>query len=357
MASDSFSQRLVNWHARFGRHDLPWQTDKAPYRVWISEIMLQQTQVATVIPYFERFMARFPDVQSLARAPEDQVLGLWSGLGYYARARNLHKAAQVVVNDFDSVFPTDIEQMQSLPGIGRSTAGAILALSSGQRHPILDGNVKRVLARHFAVEGWAGQRAVEQRLWALSDACTPAVEVETYTQAIMDLGATVCRRSKPQCEQCPFNGTCEALAQDRIAEFPGRRPKKVLPVRQARWLVARREDGAVLLQKRPPSGLWGGLWCLPEPPQEQAPEEWTREHLGVRPVGISQLDGFRHTFSHFHLDISPVLLNMGAATGGNVAEAERVWYKHGLSAQLGLAAPVQRLLERLDQDSPVSKTR
>ena len=354
MAPESFSQRLVAWHAESGRHDLPWQTDRAPYRVWVSEIMLQQTQVATVIPYFQRFMECFPDVASLARAPEDQVLGLWSGLGYYARARNLHKAARVVANEYAGTFPSDIEQLQALPGIGRSTAGAILALSSGQRHPILDGNVKRVLARHFAVKGWAGQRAVEQQLWTLSEGCTPPRDVDTYTQAIMDLGATVCRRSKPLCGQCPFATTCEALARDKITEFPGKRPKKVIPVRQASWMVARRGDGAVLLQKRPPSGLWGGLWCLPEPSQGQEPGDWSLEQLGVSPAGISMLDGFRHTFSHFHLEIAPVLLDMGDTGDHKVTEAERIWYKHGLSAELGLAAPVQRLLERLDREIPSS---
>jgi A/G-specific adenine glycosylase len=348
---DDFSRRLIQWHAIAGRHDLPWQSDRAPYRVWVSEIMLQQTQVATVIPYFQRFMERFPDVSTLAGAPVDQVLGLWSGLGYYARARNLHEAAGLVLGEHAGELPLDIPGLMSLPGIGRSTAGAILALSLGQRHPILDGNVKRVLARHFGVQGWAGERAVEQRLWECSEACTPCLEVDVYTQAVMDLGATVCRRSKPVCGHCPLAQTCVARATGAISELPGKRPKKALPTRQAGWLVARRPDGSVLLEKRPPTGIWGGLWCLPEQ-SGQRPEDWSREQLGAAPVRIRMLESFRHTFSHFHLDISPVLLEMDPVDGARVEEAHRVWYRHGQSAQLGLAAPVQRLLERLGDDKP-----
>jgi A/G-specific adenine glycosylase len=352
VAGEEFAQRVIDWHEAAGRHDLPWQIDRAPYRVWVSEIMLQQTQVATVMPYFQRFMERFPDVNVLAQAPIDQVLGLWSGLGYYARARNLHKAARLVVIEHGGVFPTDIAQLIALPGIGRSTAGAILALSQGQRHPILDGNVKRVLARHFAVAGWPGERAVEQRLWEYSQACTPADNVDVYTQAIMDLGATVCRRAKPLCQECPMTGTCKAFAQGTSADFPGRKPRKTLPVRESCWMVARRPDGSVLLERRPPTGLWGGLWCLPELSRGQDPGDWGRQQLGAAPSRVAAIDGFRHTFSHFHLEVSPVLLEIDATGSANVAEAEQVWYKHGQSAELGLAAPVQRLLERLDSDRP-----
>ena len=335
---------------------MPWQTDRAPYRVWVSEIMLQQTQVATVIPYFQRFMERFPNADALARARIDQVLGSWSGLGYYARARNLHKAAQLVASEYGGELPGDIDLLMTLPGIGRSTAGAILALSAGRRHPILDGNVKRVLARHFGVHGWPGQRAVEQQLWSLSEACTPAEHVDIYTQAIMDLGATVCRRSKPACQVCPLLSTCVALEQGLTADLPGKRPKKPLPVRRSCWLVARRPDGRVLLEKRPPAGLWGGLWCLPEQVTGQAPEDWGRQHLGTEPVQVAVLEEFRHTFSHFHLDVAPVLLQMTQAAATNVAETGQVWYKHGqsLESELGLAAPVQRLLERLERDYPGS---
>lgn len=353
MSERDISHRLIAWHVLAGRHDLPWQCDRDAYRVWVSEIMLQQTQVATVIPYFQRFVERFPNVLALAKAPIDQVLGSWSGLGYYARARNLHKAAQLVASDHGGELPLDIEGLMTLPGIGRSTAGAILALSKGQRHAILDGNVKRVLSRHFGVHGWPGLREVEQQLWSLSETCTPAEQVDVYTQAIMDLGATLCRRSKPACQECPLARTCVALEQGLTGELPGKRPKKSLPVRRSCWLVARRPDGAVLLEKRPPTGLWGGLWCLPEQVAGQPPEDWGRQHLGVKPAQVGPLDGFRHTFSHFHLDVSPILLEMTQAAG-NVAETGQVWYKHGQSneSELGLAAPVQRLLERLERDYP-----
>ncbi|MCJ7556014.1 MAG: A/G-specific adenine glycosylase [Gammaproteobacteria bacterium] len=352
----NLAQRLIAWHGSAGRHDLPWQSDRAAYRVWVSEIMLQQTQVATVIPYFQRFMERFPNADALARSPIDQVLGSWSGLGYYARARNLHKAAQLVASEHAGELPDEIDLLMTLPGIGRSTAGAILALSASRRHPILDGNVKRVLARHFGVHGWPGQRAVEQQLWSLSEACTPAEYVDVYTQAIMDLGATVCRRGKPACQVCPLASTCVALEQGLTGDLPGKRPKKSLPVRRSRWLVARRPDGAVLLEKRAPAGLWGGLWCLPEQVTGQAPEDWGRQHLGAKPALVAPLEGFRHTFSHFHLDVSPILLQMTQAAAANVAEAGQVWYKHGQSveSELGLAAPVQRLLERLERDFPGS---
>jgi A/G-specific adenine glycosylase len=347
MSTGEFAHRLLSWHAASGRHDLPWQTDRSAYRVWVSEIMLQQTQVNTVIPYFQRFTQHFPGVQVLAAAPLDQVLGLWSGLGYYARARNLHKAAGMVAEVHDGELPQDIETLMSLPGIGRSTAGAILALSSDQRHPILDGNVKRVLARHFAVAGWPGERAVEQRLWALSASCTPATEVATYTQAIMDLGATICSRSRPGCDRCPLKSSCQALAQQASDRYPGKRPRKPLPVRSSTWMLLRDPGGAVLLQQRPPTGLWGGLWCPPELPPGLDPAGWSEEQLKLRPSRVSRLAEFRHTFSHFHLDISPLLLDIPREPGGGVADAGRVWYKHGESAALGLAAPVERLLSQI----------
>lgn len=355
MTVETLAQRLVDWHRRAGRHDLPWQSDRAAYRVWVSEIMLQQTQVATVIPYFQQFMERFPNAVALASAPIDQVLGSWSGLGYYARARNLHKAAQIVARDLGGELPGDIDALMALPGIGRSTAGAILALSAGQRHAILDGNVKRVLARHFGVHGWPGLRHVQQQLWSLSEICTPAEHTDVYTQAIMDLGATVCRRGKPACQECPLATTCVALEEGVISDLPGKRPKKLLPLRRSCWLVARRPDGTVLLEKRPPAGLWGGLWCLPEQLAGQPPEDWGRQHLGVKPGQVRPLEGFRHTFSHFHLEVSPILLEVAQAAG-NVAETGQVWYKHGQSEELelGLAAPVQRLLERLERDYPGS---
>jgi len=245
-AAGSFAARLIAWHAEHGRHDLPWQKRRTPYRVWVSEIMLQQTQVATVIPYYRRFMTRFPTLQSLADAPQDEVLHLWTGLGYYARARNLQKAAQQIRGRHGGRFPRDIESVQALPGIGRSTAGAILALSTGQRHPILDGNVKRVLTRHGAIAGWPGDRRVEQKLWALAEAYTPKARAADYTQSIMDLGATLCTRTRPRCGECPVAADCQARKLGRQMDFPAAKPRKLLPVRRTRMLMLV-ADGAVLL--------------------------------------------------------------------------------------------------------------
>ena len=343
-----FSRAVLDWFATYGRHDLPWQIDPVPYRVWVSEIMLQQTQVATVIPYFGRFVQRFPDVHSLAAAPIDDVLHLWSGLGYYARARNLHSTARRLVDDFDGNFPGDIEALQSLPGIGRSTAGAILSLGLGQRQPILDGNVKRVLARCFAVEGWPGQGAVLRQLWQLSERLTPREDCGAYNQAMMDLGATVCTRGRPRCDACPLAGSCRARALDRIGDFPGSKPKKKLPQRSVQMLLVRDTQGAVLLERRPPSGIWGGLWGLPEVAVGADPAGWCLDSLQQEGRAARRLPVRRHTFSHFHLDIEPVeiLLNK---PGCAVMEAEnRLWYKSGRAENIGLAAPVARILAEID---------
>ena len=258
-----FAERLLDWFDDHGRKDLPWQRGINPYRVWISEIMLQQTQVQTVIPYYERFMQSFPDLQSLADADIDAVLQHWSGLGYYARARNLHKAAGAIRDNFAGEFPTAFDDVVELPGIGQSTAGAILAIAGNQRHAILDGNVKRVLARHAAVAGWPGKTDVSKQLWALAEARTPQQRVADYTQAIMDLGATLCTRSKPNCAACPVASDCAARIADDVAAYPGRKPKKAKPLRQTTMVIAV-NGAAVFLQRRPPVGIWGGLWSLPE---------------------------------------------------------------------------------------------
>ncbi|MGB5257277.1 MAG: A/G-specific adenine glycosylase, partial [Woeseiaceae bacterium] len=259
----SFSDRLLTWFDEHGRKDLPWQQRRDPYPIWISEIMLQQTQVQTVIPYFERFMQRFASIDALASADQDDVLHHWSGLGYYARARNLHRAARMIVSEHGGVFPDDIDAVTELPGIGRSTAGAILSLSRDQRHPILDGNVKRVLTRHAAIEGWPGKTAVLKALWALADRHTPDDRVAAYTQAIMDLGATLCTRSSPAGARCPVMGDCTAYAPDTVTLYPGRKPKKEKPLRTTTMLIARTE-ARVYLERRPEAGIWGGLWSLPE---------------------------------------------------------------------------------------------
>jgi len=342
----ALSRRLLSWYDRHGRKDLPWQRDRNPYRVWVSEIMLQQTQVASVIGYFERFMQRFPDVPSLADAHIDEVLHLWSGLGYYARGRNLHKAAGLVRDRHGGRFPETFEDVAALPGIGRSTAGAILAQACGQRHPILDGNVKRVLSRYHGVEGWYGQPEVERRLWALAEGHTPAARVADYTQAIMDLGATVCTRRRPDCGACPLSRDCVALASGRVDELPTPRPRRQVPVRATRMLIVRDGKGRVLLERRPPTGIWGGLWSLPECDMDADIERACEERFGVRIGAIEAGDTLRHTFSHFHLDITPVSARVKGRAPRLMEAVGQVWYNCAQPDERGLAAPVQRLLIR-----------
>ncbi len=342
--TDDFASVLLAWYDRCGRHDLPWQRDRSPYRVWVSEVMLQQTQVATVIPYFERFMARFPGISDLAHAPEDEVLHLWSGLGYYARARNLHRAARIVEAEHAGVFPTDFDAVAALPGIGRSTAGAVLALSLDQRHPILDGNVRRVLARYHAVEGWPGRAAVERRLWDLAGSHTPTERVADYTQAVMDLGATVCRRTRPRCDACPLAGGCRALARAAVASFPTPRPRRARPLRRTRMLLLSDGEGAILLERRPAPGIWGGLWCPPEI-GEADPGSWARQALGLEIADAVAGEALSHGFTHFELEITPVRAKLGGEPAAGLMEAGRwVWYNPRSPARLGLAAVVTRLL-------------
>ncbi len=344
----SFAERLIAWHLKHGRHDLPWQKRRTPYRVWVSEIMLQQTQVATVIPYYRRFLERFPDIKTLADAPLDEVLHLWTGLGYYARARNLQKAAQVVQDSHGGRFPKDMDSVQALPGIGRSTAGAILALSTGQRHPILDGNVKRVLARHGAISGWPGEKRVEAKLWALADSLTPKQDAADYTQAIMDLGATLCTRSRPRCGECPVAADCKARILGKQARFPTPKPRKALPVKRTRMLMLVTE-GAVLLERRPPAGIWGGLWGFPEVAADADVRAWCRARFGKAPRSVRAHAPLRHTFSHFHLDIEPMELELPAAAAVREDAGSR-WQPLDEVPRLGLAAPVKRLLESLATD-------
>jgi len=341
-----FSASLTDWHARHGRHDLPWQRRRTAYRVWVSEIMLQQTQVATVIPYYERFMDRFPDVGALAAAPLDEVLHLWSGLGYYARARNLHRAAAHIAAEHGGRFPQSFEAVAALPGIGRSTAGAILALSRGERFPILDGNVRRVLCRHFGVEGNVFDRAVLQKLWDLSDECTPTEHVDTYTQAIMDLGATVCVRRNPACAACPVSATCAARLAGRQHELPSPKPVRKRPLRQVFMLAAVRKDGGVLLQRRPESGIWGGLWCLPEFGSASEASDYAQRTLHGAPDRPVPLAPVAHGFTHFDLVITPLLAHCsGSASAPDAAQSQ--WYLAREPTRLGLPAPIRLLLEKL----------
>lgn len=329
---------LLAWHRRHGRHDLPWQQDRSSYRVWVSEVMLQQTQVATVIPYFQRFMARFPDVVALADAPVDEVLHLWTGLGYYARARNLHRAAQRIRDEHGGSFPRDFDTVTGLPGIGRSTAGAILAISTKQRHAIVDGNVRRVLARLFGVAGRPGERAFENQLWAHAERETPAEDVDVYTQAIMDLGATVCVRRNPDCLLCPLAEACVARASERQHELPAPRKARERPQREVVMLLVHREDASVLLVQRPPTGIWGGLWS--------PPEYATVGEADVALPGAAegrQLPAIDHVFTHFDLRILPLLC--AAPEGWQPAG---LWYNARRPARIGLPAPVAALLEGLE---------
>lgn len=349
MEAQQFAHMVLDWYQRYGRKTLPWQLEKTPYKVWLSEVMLQQTQVATVIPYFQRFMEKFPDVSALAAAPLDEVLHLWTGLGYYARARNLHKAAQAVVELHGGEFPTTFDEVAALPGIGRSTAGAILSLSLGQHFPILDGNVKRVLARCYAIAGWPGEKKVENRLWQLSEQVTPASGVEQFNQAMMDLGAMVCTRSKPKCGLCPLSGGCIAYAHHSWQNYPGKKPKKTLPEKTAWFLLLQHEQG-VWLEQRPPVGLWGGLFCFPQFTTEEEMHRW----LAARNLASQtthQLIAFRHTFSHFHLDIVPVWLNLSSRSGC-MDEGAGLWYNLAQPPSVGLAAPVERLLTQLAKQQP-----
>jgi A/G-specific adenine glycosylase len=346
--AEAFAPRLLDWFALHGRHMLPWQSDPTPYRVWVSEVMLQQTQVATVIPYYARFMARFPDVASLASAPLDEVLHLWTGLGYYARARNLQACAQVVVEQYGGAFPQAPQAMMDLPGIGRSTAAAILALSGGQRQPILDGNAKRVLARVFGIAGDPTSKAVLATLWAQADACTPSQGVAAYTQAIMDLGATVCTRSSPACTVCPMNAGCVAALEGRQAELPGRKFKRVRPSREATILIAEIQDNgstAVLVERRPPSGLWGGLWSPPQFESERDALAWCLQEFGD--TSESQpLPPIDHAFTHFDLRLHPLRVRCDDKTRVRDADHHR-WYPLDAPPRIGLPQPIRRLFERL----------
>ncbi|NMF89170.1 A/G-specific adenine glycosylase [Aromatoleum petrolei] len=346
MRNGDFATRLIAWHGGHGRHDLPWQNTRDPYRIWLSEIMLQQTQVDTVIPYYARFLARFPDVASLAAAPVDDVLALWSGLGYYARARNLHKAAQAVVAQHGGEFPRSAAEIAELPGIGRSTAAAIAAFAFGERAAILDGNVKRVLCRVFGIDGFPGERAVEQRLWALAEDLLPHTEIGTYIQAQMDLGATLCTRGKPACGRCPMTPICVALREECVGELPAARPKKAVPQRHARVAVIV-AGGEVLLERRPPTGIWGGLLALPEIPADEADAaRWVEARYGLAARAARPLPVLNHTFTHFRLEMTPVLVEVERRQT-LAADDDHRWLARGALADAGLPTPVRRILADL----------
>jgi A/G-specific adenine glycosylase len=346
--STQFARRLLQWFRLHGRKSLPWQINPTPYRVWVSEVMLQQTQVATVIPYYQRFLARFPDVRSLADAPSNEVLHLWTGLGYYARARNLQACAQVLVARHGAEFPQQVEAMMELPGIGRSTAGAILALSGGQRQPILDGNAKRVLARAFGIDGDPASKSVLTALWGQAEVCTPSDDVAAYTQAIMDLGATVCTRTRPACTLCPMCTVCVAALEGRQAELPGKKLKRARPAREATLLIAERGglgSAAVLVERRPNAGLWGGLWSPPQFESEQHALAWCLQEIGET-TQWQPLPPIEHAFTHFDLRLHP--LRVRCTARASVGEGDnRLWYQLDAPPRIGLPQPILKLFERL----------
>jgi A/G-specific adenine glycosylase len=395
-SSFSFSNALLTWFDQHGRKNLPWQQNKSLYSVWISEIMLQQTQVATVIPYYETFMHRFPTVSDLANAPVDEVLHLWTGLGYYARARNLHKAAQQVRDRHSGEFPSTFDELLALPGIGRSTAAAILSLSLNQPYAIMDGNVKRVLTRYMAIEGWPGSKKIEERLWNEAESLKPndlkqdnannrVIEGRTvteprygdYTQAIMDLGATVCTRSKPKCDTCPMQHHCLAFVQGKQTEFPFKKPKKQIPTKYTTMLIPS-YNGQVLLQQRPSTGIWGGLWGFLETGFDKEIEKTSEEALqmleeslhsvNLQESRVQQLTTFKHTFSHFHLMISPILIELkeppvqsvkerkvlfeaeSDAKSGIEASSQQLWFDLQRPSKIGLSAPTMKILDILKND-------
>ncbi len=340
---DELAKRLLAWFDVHGRRNLPWQRERTPYSVWVAEIMLQQTQVATVVAYYERFMRRFPTISSLAAAPLDEVLALWSGLGYYARARNLHRAAVIVAERCGGRLPETFDELVSLPGIGRSTAGAVLAQSRGMRLPILDGNAKRVLARVHAVDGWPGDPRVARDLWAHAERHTPNHRVADYTQAIMDLGATLCTRVRPGCTRCPLVSGCLAYAEGSHERLPAPRPKRVRPTRRVSVLVVQAPDGRVLLERRPPSGVWGGLYSLPELDESRTASEWCAAELGAEVLLERPLETIAHAFTHFDLDLEPLLVKITPPGAGVADRDHRRWWQPGEALTVGVPAPIAAL--------------
>ncbi|MVF13902.1 A/G-specific adenine glycosylase [Ketobacter sp. MCCC 1A13808] len=347
-APEEFQQRILNWYSQFGRRDLPWQIDISPYRVWVSEIMLQQTQVTTVIPYFQRFMARFRTVETLAASSVDEVLQHWAGLGYYARGRNLHKAARQVTEQFQGQFPRSVDELILLPGIGRSTAGAIASISMGTAAPILDGNVKRVLTRLHAVAGWPGQKKVSDQLWMIAEHYTEQRQTRQYTQAMMDLGATLCTRSRPACTVCPVVDLCAAAGQGNPTVYPHSKPKKAKPEKRT-WMLIMQYRDETLLYKRPDNGIWGGLWSFPEFPSEQDLLAGLHDYRLDQTDAITRLPAFRHTFSHYHLDIHPVQVRVDHKPRQVMEGQDQVWYNEPQITQLGFAAPIKKLIHQLTE--------
>lgn len=348
MGSDSFSSQVLNWFDVYGRKNLPWQRDKNPYHIWVSEVMLQQTQVKTVLPYYENFVKRFPTIKDLAKADIDEVLHYWTGLGYYARGRNLHKAAGEIIEYHEGKFPKRFDEVITLPGIGKSTASAILALSYQKKLAILDGNVKRVLSRYFAIEGWPGHRKVEDELWVRAETLLPAERIADYTQAMMDLGAKLCVRSQPVCSNCPVQATCAAYALHRQHELPTPKPIKKHPKRNVVVSVIQNQNNAVWLEKRPSSGIWGGLHSFPEFVDDMALRGWATRKFKKDNLEITDLEPVIHTFSHFKLHMYPKHIRLKHTPISVMEESHGVWYNSD-KQKIGLAAPVKEILLKLFQ--------
>ncbi len=347
MTPKQFAPILLRWFDLHGRKNLPWQTNINPYRVWVSEIMLQQTQVKTVIPYFQRFMQHFPTLADLANAPEEIVLHLWTGLGYYARARHLHHTAKILMSEYHGQLPSTVEVLQTLPGIGRSTAGAIVAIAMQQKAAILDGNVKRVLTRVHAIEGSPTQPAIAEELWKIAEQCTPAQRTAEYTQAIMDLGATVCTRTQPKCPICPIQTHCQAHIQGRETTFPTPKSRKTIPTRATHMLIFQNHRYEVLLEKRPPTGIWGSLWSFPECPADANIHDWCKKNYPCKIKKLEAWPTFKHIFSHFQLNITPIHIQVDQWPHKVMDSSNAVWYKLHNPPARGLASPVKRLLQKL----------
>ncbi len=345
MTTIDFSARLITWQKQYGRHDLPWQNTTDPYAIWVSEIMLQQTQVTAVIGYYAKFIHRFPNIAVLAKASQDDVLQHWSGLGYYSRARNLHKSAINIVSEHNGKFPLDFITIQTLPGIGRSTAAAIASFAFKQIHTILDGNVKRVLARHFCIEGWPSSPKVEKQLWSLAEELLPKNDMVAYTQGLMDLGATLCTRNKPKCTVCPVNNSCEAYKQKRVHLLPTPKPRKAIPEKHITMLIMKCGD-RIMLEKRPSTGIWGGLWSFPEVDSMGDITLAAQSRFSVTAKADETLPILSHAFTHFKLHIKPQILQV-IALPNKVSEKGRVWLTINEAINTGIPTPVRKILLNL----------
>jgi A/G-specific adenine glycosylase len=358
-----FAAKLIDWHGLYGRKNLPWQNTRDPYAIWVSEIMLQQTQVSTVIPYYARFLQRYPDIGRLATAALDDVLAQWSGLGYYSRGRNLHKAARLIVEEYGGIFPDKVDAILRLPGIGRSTAAAIAVFAYGKRYAILDGNVKRILARCFGIDGYPGVKRNERRLWQKAEELLPAPigartnsSIQVYTQALMDLGATVCTRARPKCTLCPLQEGCLAFREARVKELPTRRPGKKLPERKAILLILIRQ-GKILLERRLPTGVWANLWCFPEMTDSEDARVYCNHRFSMEVKPLPPMDEFHHTFTHFRLKIQPLPLQV-VSLSPTVAlkrQTETKWFTPDDALNAAIPAPVRKLLEKIDNSGVASR--